>query len=136
MIANVPLSNAMHAHTGFAHEWDVQKMSAAIATKPLAITPPARNGTVRHRGGDNCGMKLKAIPCSGRERQKKMRVPRTENVKNGRPVPIPNELTMNPTARPMSAWPSSWTKIETYVMGMKSAATISGLSPLFDISST
>ena len=57
-----------------------------------------------------------------------MRVPRNSSVKNGRPVPMPNELTTKPTVRPMSAWPSSWMKTDTYVMRTKSAATISGLS--------
>ena len=62
VIAKAPLSSETHAHTGLGHECDIHRMVAAVANKPLAITPPARNGTIRHLGGDNSGMKVKVIP--------------------------------------------------------------------------
>jgi hypothetical protein len=42
---------------------------------------------------------------------------------------MPNDVTTNPAVRPITAWPSSCTKIETYVTGSKSAKTISGTTP-------
>ena len=69
---------------------EFKSMAAVTATKPLASKPAAKKATIRHRGGDRCGIQQNVSPWSGRERQKKTRTPRTENVKNGRPVPIPN----------------------------------------------